>query len=183
MELDKKGNAINVVSAPSITYGLGHAFVTLDAKNPGAKKVSASVGLDLSGGFEFGSNLKNDYAVANKTIGGQGWFLRGVPSATAYLIIPKVLRLNKISVTSSYVARIPTTDEVFIETRQTKNPIPELSDKTRNYVQNAVNFMITDYFGIQIKHQYGSLPPAFNLVQNSGSIGLVFALKETRIPQ
>lgn len=48
--------------------------------------------------------------------------------------------------------------------------------------KNTLNFMITEYVGIQIKHQYGSLPPAFNFVQNSGSIGLVFGLKETRVP-
>jgi hypothetical protein len=183
MELDKKGNVVNLVSAPNITYGLGHVFLTPDTKNPGAKKVSASIGLDLSGGVEFGSNLVNDYTVANKTLGGQGWFFRGVPSASAYLIIPKVLHLSKISVTSSYIARIPTTDEVFIETRHTAKPFPELTDRTRNFVQNAVNFMITDYVGIQIKHQYGSLPPAFSFVQNSGSIGLVFTLKEARVPQ
>jgi hypothetical protein len=183
MELDKKGNAINLVSGPSVTGAIGHTFVRGDPKNPGAKTVTASIGLELSGGLEFGSNLKNDFAVANKTIGGQGWFLRGVPSATCYLIVPKVLRLSKISITSSYTARIPTTDEVFIETRHRANPVPELSSNTRNFVQNTINFMLTDYFGIQIKHQYGSLPPAFNLVQNSGSIGLIFALKETRVPQ
>lgn len=182
MELDKKGNTINLVSAPGITYGLGHAFVSLDAKNPGATKVSVMIGLDLTGGVEFGSNLKNDYAVVNKTIGGQGWFFRGAPSASAYVTIPKVFHLSKISITSSYIARIPTTDEVFIETRHTSKPFPELTDKTRNYVQTAINFMFTDYFGLQIKHQYGSLPPAFSFVQNSGSIGLVFALKEVRVP-
>ncbi len=182
MELDKKGNAINVVSAPNITRGFGHVFTTKDVKNPGTDKVTASVGLELTGGIEFGSNIRNDYAVANKTVGGQGWFMRGVPAASTYLIIPNIFRLNRISLTSSYTARIPTTDEVFIETRHTTKPIPELTSKTRNFVQNTLNFMITEYVGIQIKHQYGSLPPAFNFVQNSGSIGLVFGLKETRAP-
>jgi hypothetical protein len=183
MELDKKGNAINLVSAPSFTRAFGHVFTGPDAKNPETKKVAAAIGLELTGGLEFGSNLKNDFAVANKTLGGQGWFLRGVPSASVYLIVPKVWRLNKISLTSSYTARIPTTDEVFIETRHTAKPVPELTSNTRNYIQNTLTFMLTDYVGIQIKHQYGSLPPAFSFVQNSGSIGLVFALKETRVPQ
>jgi hypothetical protein len=183
MELDKEGKAINLVSAPSVTGALGHNFIRPDRKVPGAKTVAASIGLELSGGLEFGSNLKNDFAVANKTIGGQGWFLRGVPSASCYLIIPKILRLNRISLTSSYTARIPTTNEVFIETRHTATPLPELSSNTRHYLQNTLNLMFTDYFGIQIKHQYGSLPPAFSFVQNSGSIGLVFAFKEARVPQ
>jgi hypothetical protein len=183
MELDKKANAINLVSAPSVTRAVGYVFARPDGKNPGTSTVAASVGLELSGGLEFGSNLKNDYAVANKTIGGQGGFLRGVPSANCYLIIPRVLRLSKISVTSSYTARIPTRNEVFLETRHRATPFPELASNTRHYIQNTLNFMLTDYVGIQIKHQYGSLPPAFSFVQNSGSIGLVFALKETRVPQ
>ena len=183
MELDKDGNAINLVSAPSITRAFGHAFISPDAKNPGTKKVTASIGLELTAGLEFGANLKNDFAVANKTLGGQGWFFRGVPAASIYLIVPRVWRLNRISITSSYTARIPTTNEVFIETRNTATPMPELSSNTRNFVQNAVNFMLTEYVGIQIKHQYGALPPAFNFVQNSGSIGLVFSLKEIRVPQ
>jgi len=178
MELDKKGNAMNLVSAPSATGSVSHTFTSPDEKNPGAKKVTASIGLDISAGLEFGDNFKNDYAVANKVLGGQGWFLRGVPSTTVYLIIPKACFLGKVTLTSSYTARIPTTNEVFIENRNTAKPKPELTSNTRNFVQNTINFSLTSYVAIQIKHQYGALPPAFNLVRNSGSIGLVFALKE-----
>jgi hypothetical protein len=41
-----------------------------------------------------------------------------------------------------------------------------------------LQFNITDFVAIQIKHQYGTLPPAFSFVQNSGSIGLVYAFKK-----
>lgn len=109
--------------------------------------------------------------------------LRGVPAANVYLIVPNIWKLNKISLTTSYTPRIPTTDEVFIETRNVSKPRPELTDKARNYVQSTLNFMLTEYLGIQIKYQYGSLPPAFNFVQSSGSTGLVLGFKETRVPQ
>jgi hypothetical protein len=177
MELDKKGNAVNLVSAPGITLSFGREYLRKDPKHPGTTMTALSVGLDLSAGLEFGSNVKNDYAVANKTLGGQGWFLRGVPSANVYLIIPKALGITDITVSSSYTARIPTTDEVFIETRHTAKPIPELSSNTRNFVQNSLSFKLSKYIAFQIKHQYGALPPAFSFVQNSGSIGLVFSLK------
>lgn len=181
MELDKKANAMNLVSAPSATWAVVKDFFVRDAQS-GLPRLSASVGMDFSGGLEFGDNFRNDFAVVNKTNKGEGWFLRGVPSTSAYLIIPQVLHLSKISLTSSYTARIPTRDELFLETRNKKTPVPLLTSQTRHYIENSLQFMFTDYVGIQIKHKYGSLPPAFSFVDNSGSIGLVIAFKETRIP-
>jgi hypothetical protein len=182
MELDKRGNAVNFVSAPSVTWSLDHAFFRADQKHLGVQTVAASVGLGLTAGVEFGTNLRDNFVAANKPGQTEGAFFRGVPSATAYLIIPQVLHLNKITLSSSYTARIPTTDELFLETRNTKTPIPMLTSQTRNWIQNNLQFNFTEYFGIQIKHQYGSIPPAFSFVQNSGSIGLVFSFKRTNTP-
>jgi hypothetical protein len=182
MELNKKASAINLVSAPSATASIVHPFIVKDKEHPGVSKIAASWGMDLTGGLEFGDNLRNAFAVANKSDQGEGWFLRGVPSASVYLIIPQVLHLSKITLSSSYTARIPTRDELFLETRHQTTPLPLLTSQTRHYIQNSLQFMFTDYFGIQIKHTYGSLPPAFSFVQNSGSIGLVVAFKQTRVP-
>jgi hypothetical protein len=180
MELDKRAKAVNFVSAPSITRSFYHDFYGLDKKRKGLKTVITSVGLDLTAGVEFGSNLRQQFTIVNKPGEQEGAFFRGVPSAAAYLIIPNVLHLSKISVTSSYTARIPTTDELFLETRNTKSPIPLMSSQTRHWIQNCLQFNITELVSIQIKHQYGSLPPAFSFVQNSGSIGLVYAFKKAQ---
>jgi len=182
MELDKKGNAVNIVSAPSATASLSHLFTEFDPK-ANLSKLIATVGLDLTAGVEFGDNLRNDFAVVNKSTRGEGPFFRGLGGATAYLVVPNVWHLSKVAVTSSYVARIPTSDELFLETRHVKNPVPLLTSQTRQYVQNSVSFMFTDYLGFQVKHQYGCLPPAFKFVDNSGSIGLVLAFKETGAPK
>jgi hypothetical protein len=182
MELDKRANAINFVSAPSITGSLDHPFFAKDKKHAGVQTVAASVGLDLTLGVEFGDNLRDTFTVANRPGQGQGGFFRGVPSTTAYLIIPNAFHLTKLSLTSSYTARIPTSDELFLETRHTKTPIPLLTSQTRNWIQNTLQFNLTDYLAVQIKHQYGSIPPAFSFVQNSGSIGLVFSFKQTNVP-
>ncbi len=182
MEMNKKASAMNLVSAPSATGSIVHDFFVKDKAHPGVSRIAASWGMDLTGGFEFGDNLRNTFAVANKSNKGEGWFLRGVPSASVYLIIPQVMRLSKITLSSSYTARIPTRDELFLETRHQTKPLPLLTSQTRHYIQNSLQFMFTDYFGIQIKHTYGSLPPAFSFVQNSGSIGLVFAFKQARVP-
>ena len=183
MELNKKADVINLVSAPSFTWSFTHNFFVVDKTHNGVSRVAASFGMDFTGGLEFGDNLRNEFAVVKKSNTGEGWFLRGVPGATAYLIIPQVLHLSKISLSSSYTARIPTRDELFLETRNQKTPLPLLTSRTRHYVENSLQFMFTDYFGLQIKHKYGSLPPAFTFVQNSGSIGLVIAFKETRVPK
>jgi hypothetical protein len=179
MELDKRGKAVNFVSAPSVTRSFYHDFFGPDKKRKGLVTVTASVGLDLTAGVEFGSNLRQAFTIVNKPNEGEGAFFRGVPSATAYLTIPQVLHFNKITLSSSYTARIPTTDELFLETRNTKTPIPLMTSQTRNWIQNTLQFNITDFVGIQIKHQYGSLPPAFSFVQNSGSVGVVLAFKKS----
>lgn len=180
MELDKRANAVNFVSAPSITRSFYHDFYGLDKKRKGLKTVVTSVGLDLTAGVEFGSNLRQEFTIVNKPGERESSFFRGVPSAAAYLIIPNMLHLSKISITSSYTARIPTSDELFLETRNTKSPIPLMTSQTRNWIQNCLQFNITELVSIQIKHQYGSLPPAFSFVQNSGSIGLVYAFKKAQ---
>ena len=178
MELDKMGKAVNFISAPSITRGFYHDFKGPDKKRPGLEAVKTSVAIDFTAGVEFGSNLRQDFPIKNRPGEQEGAIFRGVPSATAYLDIPNVLHLSKITLSSSYTARIPTTDELFLETRNTKNPIPLMSSQTRHWVQNTLQFNITELVAIQIKHQYGTLPPAFSFVQNSGSIGLVYAFKK-----
>jgi hypothetical protein len=163
MELDKRANAINLVSAPVITGVVGYTFAKSDPKRPGVPSVAASVGASFTAGVEFGDNLRNDYAVVNKTNRGEGDFFRGVPAAAVHLIVPEVFHLNKIAPSSSYTARIPTTDELFLETRHTADPVPLLTSQTLHYLENNIQFMASEYVGFQIKHQYGSLPAAFTL--------------------
>jgi hypothetical protein len=118
----------------------------------------------------------------NKNNRGEGGFFRGVPSATAYLIVPDILKLNKVAISSTYTVRILTRDELFLETRNTKDAIPKLMSGTRHYLENKIQFMLTEYIGFQIKHKYGELPPAFKFANHSVSIGLLFAFSQTKVP-
>lgn len=179
MEFDKTGNAINLVSAPGVTHNLiSHRFLRKSAGQVSDATIRASIGFDISGGLEFGDNLRNQFAVTNKSGRGEGFFLRGVPSASVYLVILKTLGLDKLSLSSSYTARIPTTDELFLETLHQKTPVPILTSKTRHYLEDNLQFMITKYFGINIQHKYGSLPPAFSFVDHTVSVGLVLGFKQ-----
>jgi len=182
MDFDKKAQAMNLVSAPSATWILGKTLTKKNAKIPNVTDVLASVGLDLTAGVEFGDNLRNDFAVVNKNSNGEGWFFRGVPAVNAYLVVPDVLKLKKISISSGYTARILVRDELFLETRHTKDPVPKLLSGTRNYLEDNISFMVTDYLGFQIKHKFGELPPAFKFANHSVSIGLVYAFSQTTVP-
>ena len=41
-----------------------------------------------------------------------------------------------------------------------------------------LDFMFTDAWGITIKHEYGRIPPAFRLVDNTTGVGLVFMFSQ-----
>lgn len=181
MDFDKKGQAMNLVSAPNVTW-IGNHIFTKPSTIANVTSVLASVGLDLTAGVEIGDNFRNDYAVVNKNNRGEGGFFRGVPSATAYLIVPDILKLNKVAISSTYTVRILTRDELFLETRNTKDAIPKLMSGTRHYLENKIQFMLTEYIGFQIKHKYGELPPAFKFANHSVSIGLLFAFSQTKVP-
>lgn len=184
MQMDKKANALNFYSAPKFVWNVEHLFKGMEkTKKTGQTFLTANVlvGLDLTLGMEFGDNFRDDFTVTNNK--GLGGFARGVPGAAAYLVVPHVLHFKKITLASTYTARIPTTDELFLETRHTSKPVPMLASNTRNYLQDDLQFMLSDYVGFEIKQQYGSLPPAFSFVDNRVSIGLVLQLKQGKVPQ
>jgi hypothetical protein len=185
MQMDKKANAMNFYSAPKFVWNAQHLFKgTEKTKKTGEKYLAPSVlvGIDLTAGMEFGENFRDDFTITNNR--GLGRFARAVPGAAAYVIVPHVLHLKKITLSSSYIARIPTSDELFLETRHhTAKPVPMLTSNTRHYLQDDLQFMFTDYVGFEIKEQYGSLPPAFSFVDNRVAIGLVLQLKQGKVPQ
>lgn len=185
MQMDKKANALNFYSAPKFVWNAQHLFKgTEKTKKTGQTYLTPNVlvGLDLILGMEVGDNFRDDFTVTNNM--GLGAFARGAPGVSAYLVVPNVWHFKKISLTSTYTARIPTTDELFLETRHhNAKPVPMLTSNTRHYLQDDLQFMLSDYFGFEIKQQYGSLPPAFSFVDNRVSIGLAVQLKQGNVPQ
>jgi hypothetical protein len=184
MQMDKKANALNFYSAPKFVWNVQRLFKGMEkTKKTGQTYLTPNVlvGLDLTLGMEFGDNFRDDFTVTNNK--GLGGFARGVPGAAAYVVVPHVLHFKKITLASTYTARIPTADELFLETRHTSKPVPMLTSNTRHYLQDDLQFMFSDYVGFEIKQQYGSLPPAFSFVDNRVSIGLVLQLKQDKVPQ
>ncbi len=75
--------------------------------------------------------------------------------------------------------RLLARDELFLETRgHTDDPVPFFNRLARHYVENNIAFMLTDFTGITVKHQYGSLPPAYKFMDHRVSVELTFQAKQ-----
>lgn len=87
------------------------------------------------------------------------------------------------SVTASYVVRIPATDEPLVKTLH-QTTTAELTDRARHWVEVDGNLSPWSfrYLSITAKYQYGSLPPAFNFVDHSFSIGLTLKASQANKP-
>ena len=158
-EFSRVDKAFNFVSTPTLIYDVGGAVLRAD------RTVAAAASLDFYGGVEVGTNLENKIVA-----GGYGGIARFVPGAALNLVFPKALGLKSISFTSDYRDRILGEKEPFIDTRGKTRTY--LARGSRHHISNTLTLQLSDYVGISIKHEYGSLPPAFKLVDNKVTIGV-----------
>jgi hypothetical protein len=171
-EFDRKRRNLNFVASPLVIFPF-HAYST-DAQTGNVLRVW---NLSLRFGAEVGNNFRNSLDE-----NGFGGFARLLGGATNNLIFRKALSFDRISLTSDYEARLPNQAELFsdstIKVNGEDTPVFRTSRQTRHHLTNDLNFMINEYWGFAVKHEYGSLPPVFNLVDHKVSIGLTFKLKE-----
>jgi len=176
-EFEAKGKDLNWISAPMVSdffriWPFPSKATT--TKEPFTAYLSPTIGL------EFGTNSKNGLEPA-----GSGVIFRVVAGAdlTARYLPPKSFIFKKVLLSASYRVRIPAFSEISTDTRtppgSTKSTDTySLSSAARNHIQSELDFMFTDAWGITLKHEYGRIPPAFRLVDNTASIGLVFMFSQ-----
>lgn len=176
-EFEAKGKDLNLVSAPMLSNFF--RVWPLPSKATTTKE-SATVYLSPTIGLEVGTNTKNGLE-AN----GSGVIFRGVMGVDLSVRYQpsKSFVLKKVLLSASYRARIPAFSEISTNTvmlpGSTKaTDIFSLSSVARNHVQSELDFMFTDVWGITLKDEYGRIPPAFRLVENNASIGLVFMFSQ-----
>jgi len=159
-EFSRKDEAFNFTTVPTFTYARGW-FRT----NPATHNVRHAGGLNVRFAPEIGENLRNHIAAIRN---GYGGIARMVPGADFYLVFP---RDNwGVRWTSTWDARILLTREPFIDYRRA---IPaSLGRGTRNSLSNTLEVNPNKLFAINIKHEYGSLPPAFKFVDHKVTVGL-----------
>jgi len=129
--------------------------------------------MDFLGGFEGGHNYRHKLNEEE----GLGNFWRWKLGANAYFVALNPRGFKRINASTEYKVRLLRSFEPFTVVVDGKEET-KLRKKPRHYVATDVDLMFTDAFGISLKYRYGSLPPAYNFINNSVSIGLTFQLKQ-----
>jgi hypothetical protein len=129
--------------------------------------------IDFMAGFEGGHNYRHTLDEDN----GLGNLWRWKFGANVYFVALNPPKLKRIDFSAAYKVRLLHTAEPFTETVGGEE-VTTLRKKPRHYVGSNLDFMFSDALGISLKYQYGSLPPAFKLVNHSVSVGLTFKLKQ-----
>jgi hypothetical protein len=127
-------------------------------------------------GFDWGHNFQN---AAQPD--GSGLMARGLAGADfAITYKPKKPFLYSLSVSSSWRGRYLFEKEV--DTTSVYSPAKQdfvyafgLSSKPRNHISSKLDWKWTDFFGLTITHELGAVPPLFNYVDHSVTIGFTFS--------
>lgn len=134
---------------------------------------STFAAIDFMAGFEGGHNYRH----ALNEDHGLGNLWRWKFGANVYFVALDPPVFKRIDFSTSYQVRLLQTAEPFTETIGGEE-VTTLSKRPRHHVASNLDFMFSDALGISLKYQYGSLPPAFKLVNHSASVGLTFKLKQ-----
>lgn len=162
-EFDKDNKTRNLVSEANLDYVFPALVI-------GTNKVAS---FDVLAGAEGGHNYKNELAPD-----GIGNFYRWKFGANAYFTVFKPFKqLARITYNTEYKLRLPRSAEIFYQTIDGEEQ-KSLTKRPRHYIATDLDFMFTDAVGIALKHRYGSLPPAFKLVDNKVSVGLVVQFQQ-----
>lgn len=161
-EFDKENRTRNLISKLD-------GILVLPPKFPSKKSVTS---INFLAGFEGGHNYRHKL---NEN--GLGQFWRWKLGSSAYLKLKDLGKLSQLVFSADYVVRLPSEAETFSSVRDGKKTTI-LTTKARHFVSGNIDFMFTDYFGLALQYRYGSLPPAYNLVNNSVSLGITYQLKQ-----
>jgi hypothetical protein len=129
-------------------------------------------------GVDWGKNFQNALQPD-----GSGLIARGLAGAD-FVLTYKTKKAFRYSFTlsSSWRGRFPWRKE--IDTTSVYNPATadfdytfQVTRKPRNHISSSFEWKWTEYFGISVTHELGALPPLFNYVDNSVTIGFTFSAK------
>jgi hypothetical protein len=166
LEFDKENRNRNLMTELNGT-------LVLPPKRLGESTFAA---VDFMAGFEGGHNYRH----ALNEDEGLGNLWRWKFGANFYFVAlkpPPVFKLKRVDFSTEYKVRLLDSAEPFTETVGGEE-VTMLRKKPRHYVGSDLDLMFSDALGVSLKYRYGSLPPAFKLVNNSVSVGLTFKLKQ-----
>ena len=159
-EFSRKDKATNILTAPGAV--LAHAIHRRGAGN----QITASFNFEAAFGLELGGNLENKIVS-----GGYGAIVRFVPGGAVYLVLPGALGLDEVRWTTLYRVRLLAADEPLIDARGDV-PVITIEKGARHEWSDELALKFNAYVGLNLKHEYGSTPPAFKLLDHRGTVGL-----------
>jgi hypothetical protein len=123
-------------------------------------------------GVDIGHNLSTTVAAARDQN-----ILRPLTGGTLNLLLFKI-KSTSVSVTGDYVRRWPLTNEVLLSTNSAGNlVIASAGTKPRDHVKTGLNVSLNAYTCLTVAYERGSLPPAFQFVDNKWTLSLVIKAK------
>lgn len=158
-EFSRKDQSYNLITAPTLTL-----TSTLGRRISNFRTVAA-LDLDANLGIEAGRNLRNEVAPE-----GYGGIFRVVVGGGLYAAFPRALGLAEIRWTSTYIARLLATSEPVIDTREGYRSA--LTRGTRHDLDSALKLKFNEFVALSIKHEYGSAPPAFKILDHRVTVGV-----------
>jgi hypothetical protein len=160
-EFSRKDEASNLVSSPVLTLSQRLARSLRPDRS-----VRAALDLDLQAGLDLGANLQNKLVPD-----GYGAIVRLVPGVAIYAVFPAALGLDELRWTSTYRARVLLAEEAFIDLRDDDHPFPSVAEGTRHEWKDEFAAKVTPILSLALTHDYGSLPPAFKILDHRVSLG------------
>lgn len=128
-------------------------------------------------GYEIGRNIKSPVGAAE----GRG-LSRGLAGASLYLNLTPRSK-SGLYFQIDYIRRFLLRREIGFTEDDNKKLAPlAVGRGPRDYLKSTFEFDLTDFTGVTISHEYGRLPPDFQLVNHKFSFGLVhkFSTKQSK---
>lgn len=169
IESDKRFRNINTV------LGNRLSFITNSSRLFG-KSLGNVIYIQPFIGYEIGRNIKSPV----DDVEGRG-LSRGLAGASLYLnLTPR--QTSGLSFQVDYIRRFLLRREASFTEDDDKKFVPLVVGRgPRDYVKSTFEFDLTDFTGVTVSHEYGRLPPNFELVNNKFSFGLVHKFSTKRV--
>jgi len=139
-------------------------------------------------GVEAGWNLNKPNMLFQQPVDFTAYnhILRGVLGAYAayYIKRPKPNPNDPYAFefSTTYVGRIPATDEPFVTSQFVngqRQALVTLDRRVRNYMDSIILWNVSTFVGLQAKYTFGSLPPLFQFTDHQVTVGVTF---KARLP-
>ena len=178
LEFDKDGEQRNVVISPVVTLPFRAGRGTLGMIQPGLTSPHGTI----HAGVEV-------VKPRTSAFGELAWRTRGLVGSTFVVgYQPERSGFYSVLAKAAYQVRFLSAPEPYKDPRrgpvdpatgERGDPVLELGSQPRHQAEAAFEYFPAKWTAVEIKYEYGSLPPAFVVTDHTVTLGLKFTLKQT----